>query len=63
LSSLFQAAWASTYCIKGDFETPACKLYLLFISADAAQEKEKKVLLPTGVSKSAAHTVCTLKRE
>jgi hypothetical protein len=28
-----------------------CKLYLLFISADAAQEKEKKkkVLLPTGV--------------
>jgi hypothetical protein len=35
-----------------DFETPVCKLYLLFISADAAQEqekKEKKVLLPTGV--------------
>jgi hypothetical protein len=30
----------------------------LFISADAAQEKEKtEVLLPTGVSKSAAHTV------
>ena len=42
-----------------DFETPVCKLYLLFISADAAQEKEKKekkVLLPTGVSKSAAPT-------
>jgi hypothetical protein len=29
-----------------------CKLYLLFISADAAQVKlkEKKVLLPTGAS-------------
>jgi hypothetical protein len=43
-----------------DFETRVCKLYLLLISADAAQEKEKKekkVLLPTGVSKSAAHTV------
>jgi hypothetical protein len=25
-----------------DFETLVCKLYLLFISADAAQEKEKK---------------------
>jgi hypothetical protein len=25
-----------------DFETSVCKLYLLFISADAAQEKEKK---------------------
>jgi hypothetical protein len=25
-----------------DFETPACKLYLLLISADAAQEKETK---------------------
>jgi hypothetical protein len=25
-----------------DFETPVCKLYLLFIYADAAQEKEKK---------------------
>jgi hypothetical protein len=24
-----------------DFETPVCKLYLLFICADAAQEKEK----------------------
>jgi hypothetical protein len=37
-----------------------CKLFLLFISADAAQEKEKKykkVLLPTCVSKSAAHAV------
>jgi hypothetical protein len=37
-----------------------CKLYLLFISANAAQEKEKKekkVLQPTGVSKSVAHTV------
>jgi hypothetical protein len=31
---------------------------LLFISADAAQEKkESKVLLPTGISKSAAQTV------
>jgi hypothetical protein len=40
-----------------------CKLYLLFISADAAQEKEKKekkVLLPTGASKSAAHTVLVI---
>jgi hypothetical protein len=35
-----------------------CKLYLLFISAHAAQEKkEKKVLLPAGVSKSTARTV------
>jgi hypothetical protein len=25
-----------------DFETPVCKLYLLFLSANAAQEKEKK---------------------
>jgi hypothetical protein len=43
-----------------DFETPVCKLYLLFLSANAAQEKrkkEKKVLLPTGVSKSAVHAV------
>jgi hypothetical protein len=42
-----------------DFEMPVCKLYLLFISADAAQEKEKKekkVLLPIGVSKCKAHT-------
>jgi hypothetical protein len=38
-----------------DFETPVCKLNLLFISADAAQEK--KVLLPNGVSKSAAHAL------
>jgi hypothetical protein len=43
-----------------DFETTVCKLYLLFLSADAAQEKEKKVLLPTGVSKSTAHTVDSL---
>jgi hypothetical protein len=37
-----------------------CKNYLLLLSADAAQEKEKKrkkVRLPAGVSKSAAHTV------
>jgi hypothetical protein len=25
-----------------DFETPVCKLYLLFLSANAAQEKEKR---------------------
>jgi hypothetical protein len=25
-----------------DFERPVCKIYLLFISADAAQEKERK---------------------
>jgi hypothetical protein len=25
-----------------DFETLVCKLYLLFISADTAQEKEKR---------------------
>jgi hypothetical protein len=36
-----------------DFGTTACKFLFLF-SADAAQEK---VLLPAGVSKSAAHTV------
>jgi hypothetical protein len=44
----------------GHFEAPVCKLYLLFISAYAAQEKEKKdkkVLLPTGISKSSAHAV------
>jgi hypothetical protein len=35
---------------------PVCKLYLLLNSANAAQEK-KKVLLPTGVSNSAAHAV------
>jgi hypothetical protein len=41
-----------------DFETPVYKLYFLFISADAAQEKkEKKVLLPTGASKSTVDTV------
>ncbi len=42
---------------------PVCKVYLLFISADAANEKEKKekqVLLPTGVSKSVARTVQSL---
>ena len=44
-----------------DFETPVCKLYLLFITANADQEKkEKKVLQPTGVSKSVAHAVLTL---
>jgi hypothetical protein len=34
-------------------------LLIVFVSADAAQEKEKreKVLLPASVSKSAAHTV------
>jgi hypothetical protein len=43
-----------------DFETPVYKFYLLLISADAAKDKEKnkeKLLLPAGVSKSAAHTV------
>jgi hypothetical protein len=41
-----------------DFDTAVCKLYLLFISVYTAQEKkEEKVLLPTGVSKSTAHTV------
>jgi hypothetical protein len=25
-----------------DFETPVCKIYLFFITADAAQEKEKR---------------------
>jgi hypothetical protein len=42
---------------------PVSKLYLLFLSANAAQEKEKKrkkVPLPTGVSKSTAHTVNNL---
>jgi hypothetical protein len=40
-----------------------CKLYLLFISANVAQEKEKKekkLLQPTGVSKSVAHAVFLL---
>jgi hypothetical protein len=38
---------------------PVCKLHLFFISANAAQEKEKKkkVLQPTGVSKSVAHAL------
>jgi hypothetical protein len=43
-----------------DFEMPVCKLYFLFISADCCprkRKKEKKVLLPTDDSKSAAHTV------
>jgi hypothetical protein len=41
-----------------------CKLYLLFLSADAEKKKkEKKVLLPTGVSKSTAHTVYYEERE
>jgi hypothetical protein len=44
-----------------DLETQVCKLYLLFLSANAAQEKrrkkEKKVLLPAGVKKSTAHAV------
>jgi hypothetical protein len=31
---------------------PVCKLYIF--SADAAKEKEKKMLLPAGVAKSAA---------
>jgi hypothetical protein len=37
--------------------------FLLYISANAAQEiakKEKKVLLPTGVSKSTAHALPTV---
>jgi hypothetical protein len=43
-----------------DFETPVCKLYFLFVSADAAQEKEKREesAAATDVSKYAAHTVC-----
>jgi hypothetical protein len=43
-----------------DFETPVCKLYLLFITADAAQEKEqkrRKCCSPLGVSKSVAHAL------
>jgi hypothetical protein len=38
----------------------------VFISANAAQEKEKKekkVLLPAGISKSAAHTVHLCKKK
>jgi hypothetical protein len=41
---------------------PVGKLYLLFISANVANEKEKKkkqVLLPACVSKSAAHRAST----
>jgi hypothetical protein len=43
--------------------TLKCQLAInMFLSADAAQgnEKEKKVLLPAGVSKSVAYTVCCL---
>jgi hypothetical protein len=43
-----------------DFEMPVCKHYILSISVDAAKEKEKKekrVLLPTGILKSAAQYV------
>jgi hypothetical protein len=34
-----------------------CKIYFLFISAESTKEKEKKVLLPAGVSMSAAPIV------
>jgi hypothetical protein len=40
-----------------DFETLVCNFYYCFFSADPAQEKEKKMLLPPGVSKSTPHTV------
>jgi hypothetical protein len=30
------------YCIEVDLETPVCKLYLLFLLANAAQEKEQR---------------------
>jgi hypothetical protein len=42
-----------------DFDTPVCKLYLLFFlpMLPKKKKKEKKVLLPTGVSESAAHPV------
>ncbi len=38
---------------------PACKLFLLFISAESAKKRKKreKALLPDGVSKSAVRTV------
>jgi hypothetical protein len=58
MGALFQAHQVAYTVWTVDFETPVCKLYLLFMSANAAQEKEKKrkkLLLPTGVSKSAAH--------
>jgi hypothetical protein len=53
IGSQFNTVWTV------DFKMPVFKLYLLFISADAAQdkEKEKKVLLPTDVSKSTVHTI------
>jgi hypothetical protein len=43
-----------------DFETPVYKLYFFVYFCQCCprkRKKEKKVLLPTGVSKSAAHTV------
>jgi hypothetical protein len=42
-----------------DFEATACKMFLCSFlpMRPKKKQKEKKVLLPTGVSKSAAHTV------
>jgi hypothetical protein len=45
---------------KVDFETPVCKIYCLFLPM--LPKKKKKVLLPTGVSKSTAHTVIDMSK-
>jgi hypothetical protein len=42
-----------------DFETPDCKLFLrvFLLMLPKIKKKREKVLLPAGVSKSAAYTV------
>jgi hypothetical protein len=42
-----------------DFETPTCKKFYVFFCqcCPIKRKREKKVLLPAGVSKSAAHTI------
>jgi hypothetical protein len=46
-----------------DFETPVCKLYLLFLSAMLPKKKKKREesAAATGVSKSTAYTVSVCK--
>jgi hypothetical protein len=40
-SCLKKLILTAKYCMDVHFETPVCKFYLLFLTADAAQEKEK----------------------
>jgi hypothetical protein len=53
---------AKSYTVcTADIVTPAYKLYCLFLpNLPKKKKKEKKVLLPAGVSKSAAHIVNSL---